>query len=187
MSVFEIITLSLSLILGIGIAQLLSNAVDLFKNRKSWSWHWTSFIWIFIIFILQLQFLFQLYWVNDYQKIWSNEIYFFTVASTILLFLSGALILPNKTSKTKNILSDYFVENGRFAVLMISLYLINCVNINLFAGQTLSDTANIFDFILAPLCILIFAYKNRKTQLFGTLSVAIITVIAFITGVWGFF
>jgi len=89
MSVFEIITLSLSLILGLGIAQLLLNAVDIFKNRILWTWHWESFIWIFIIFILQLQFLFQLYWVNDYQKNWSNEVYSFTVVVQFYYFFQG--------------------------------------------------------------------------------------------------
>ncbi|HKK11264.1 MAG TPA: hypothetical protein VJ945_00410 [Flavobacteriaceae bacterium] len=186
MSVFEIITLSLSLILGLGIAQLLLNAVDIFKNRILWTWHWESFIWIFIIFILQLQFLFQLYWVNDYQKNWSNEVYSFTVVSTILLFLSGALILPNKTSKTKNNLNDYFEQNGRYAVLMIALYLINCVVINYFSGQVPWETANIFDYILSPLCILIFATKNGKIKLVGTLIIAVMTAIAFLTGIWGF-
>jgi len=72
MSIFEIIALSLSLILGLGIAQLLSNTVNVFRNRKLWVKHLTTFVWVFIIFILQIQFLFSVHGLDNTQEKWST-------------------------------------------------------------------------------------------------------------------
>jgi len=110
-----------------------------------------------------------------------------TIFATIMLFLSGALILPNHNPKNKTSLIDYFHENGRYAVLVISLYLFSCVIINILQGQLLFSEANIFNFILAPLGILTYSIPNRKFQFISTLVFVIMTLIAFMIGVWTFF
>ena len=69
---------------------------------------------------------------------------------------------------------------------MVSIYLLNAVITNMFGGNEMFSIGNIFDFVLAPIGILVFAIRNHKFQLIASIIFSIITTLAFLIGAWGF-
>jgi len=186
MTNFEIVTLSLSFILGLAVAHLLSNSVDLFRNRNHWKFNWMPFVWVAVIFILQFQYLFSVSWLNSSREEWTTSIYLLTVFSAVTLFIAGALVLPNSMPDEEANLYDYFQKNGKYAVLILSVYLMTQAAINFTGHRDILVAANIYNFILAPIGIVFVLIQKKQIVALISVLYAFLVMYAFMTGAWSF-
>ena len=95
MSELEIVTLSLSLILGLSMAQMLSTVALSIRSRHESRIHWVPVACAAAIFFYHVQFWFALVEVDRAIVAWSWDWFGPILMMAVLLFLSGALVLPS--------------------------------------------------------------------------------------------
>ncbi|NTV47205.1 MAG: hypothetical protein HGB11_11940 [Chlorobiales bacterium] len=122
MDAFRWISVTLSLVLGLGITRLLSSAVAVFRSREYAKMDWIPLVWATCIFIWQLQFWWAIIELPVLIKTWSIIQFLFLLALPLLLFVAAALILPHTEMEKGESLAELFVRDGRWALLFISAY-----------------------------------------------------------------
>ncbi len=119
MSEFEIFTVVLSFILGLGIAQILSSVVFLIHSRRDVALSWTPFLWALALFELHINFLFAAFWFYSADRafVW----YLLDLVSAVLLFISGGLVLPSESRALPEALDEFFDRDGRLALVPLAI------------------------------------------------------------------
>jgi hypothetical protein len=124
---FEILTITFSFIVGLGVAQLLRSVAFVVREKDQVRLHWIPFVIAAIILFFQIQFWFGLAVVNSLQDQWTWLVYSLMLLLAILVFLSGATVLPPVTSIGERDLIDDFDTRGRISLLFLALYLIGWI------------------------------------------------------------
>ena len=108
MSQFEVITLTLSFVLGLSMSHLLWAAAAAVRARDSLRLHWLPFLWASCIFFVHIQYWFAAFTVDTIIDEWSWSWYLQMLALGVLLFASGALVLPSESQQRSGQLIDDF-------------------------------------------------------------------------------
>ena len=116
MEIFELITITLSFIVGLGVAQVLASVVGVIRARKDRELHWLPLAWAASIFLAHVQFWFALYSRNE-QVTWTWGTFGPVLLLAVFLFLSGGLILPSEASQRSETLLEDFREHGRLSLI----------------------------------------------------------------------
>ena len=120
-SIFDFVTVAVSLILGLGITRLLESAIEAFRRRSEVELHWLPFAWALTILVLQLQFWWAIYALQVMDSITILE-FVLLLALTLLLFVAGALVLPSGDVTYPENLMDYFARDGVLGVAAAGTY-----------------------------------------------------------------
>lgn len=116
MTIFEFVSVAISIILGLGVARLLSGGLDLFRHRQTTRLHWVPVLWAFLIFWTQLEFWWSLFFVSQSLDVWTHGDFLVTIAFTVALFAAGSLVLPTEWEGDSLDLLDFFHREGRWGV-----------------------------------------------------------------------
>ena len=127
MSGFEIITITLSFILGLGVAHILRSVAHVIREKDLTALHWIPISVAGMILIFQIQFWFALVIVNALIVEWSWAYYGVMLLAAILIFLAGATVLPQPGSASFSTLLDDFHRRGRVGLLFTALYLLTWI------------------------------------------------------------
>jgi len=91
--VFSYLSVLVSIVLGLGIAHLLSSIIRLITHRARIVVYWPSVVWIINLLLIML-----LVWWSDFSlnghRDWTFAIFVFTIAVPALLYVIAGLILP---------------------------------------------------------------------------------------------
>ncbi len=117
MSPFEFVTVLISIILGLGITQIMSGVADLIHQWKDVRLYWPHLLWIVLVFILHVQDWWLLYQLRDITS-WQLPMFLFQVLYPISLFILARILFP-LTGATD--MKAYYLGNYRkfFALVMI--------------------------------------------------------------------
>ena len=124
MSRFEYLTAFVTIVLGLGVSELLLNLNRLFRARDRVRWHWLPLLWAAIVLLLQLNFWYGFYVLGQLQR-WETA-WFFTLflAFPVLVFLISASVLPAEVPEQGvDLLAIYFRDRGYFFSLLGVYYL----------------------------------------------------------------
>ena len=173
MTEFELLAIPLSLILGLGITNILSDVSDAVRDRDRVPLHWLPFSWAFLIFLFQVQYFFVLWDMNEVGMIWTWPNFGPALFNCVILYLSAGLILPGRrNSDSANLLED-FEKHGRLALMTLAFMLLVAILLNFYYWTDLLTTANALNVMLiASICLVLFP-KRFHWQLTGTLFFAI--------------
>ena len=94
MSGFEILTITFSFIVGLGMAQVLRSVGHVIRERDRISLHWIPFSAAVLILFFQIQFWFGLAVINSLLEQWAWPVYSLVLSLAVLIFLAGATVLP---------------------------------------------------------------------------------------------
>ena len=113
MSEFELITITYSFVLGLGIAQILSAASAALRNRSERPLHWLPLAVAASIFLFHVQYWFvlgdfDLNLIDD----WTWGTYGPFLALAVVLFMSGGIVLPAPGAETGESLIHDFEDSG---------------------------------------------------------------------------
>ena len=98
MSGFEILTITFSFIVGLGVAQVLRSVAFVVREKGQVRLHWIPFWVAAMVLFFQVQFWFGLAVINSLQDQWTWGVYGLMLMLAIFIFLSGATALPPVTS-----------------------------------------------------------------------------------------
>jgi hypothetical protein len=173
MTEFELLAIPLSLILGLGITNILSDVSDAVRDRERVPLHWLPFSWAFLIFLFQVQYFFVLWDMNEVGMIWTWPNFGPALFNCVILYLSAGLILPGRrNSDSANLLED-FEKHGRLALMTLAFMLLVAILLNFYYWTDLLTIANALNVVLiASICLVLFP-KRFLWQVAGTLFFAI--------------
>lgn len=176
---FDSIWVAPSIILGLGIARLLSDSVTVFRSRDNGGFYWVPVVWAFCIFIWQVQYLWGVIELPSLLQVWSIVDFVLLLGLSLFLFIASALIFPDSKLKEGVSLAESFRKDGRWALLALSAWGCNAVIVNYFLFGESLFTYNIgilFIIIIFPLLFL--AINSKKTREYITIINIIITLYA---------
>ncbi len=131
MSGFEILTITFSFIVGLGVAQVLRSVAFVVREKEQIRLHWIPFTTAAIILFFQIQFWFGLAVVNTLQESWTWPVYGLMLSLAIVIFLAGATVLPPLTSVGDRSLIEDFETRGRISLIFIALYLVGWIGVGI--------------------------------------------------------
>ena len=177
MSEFEVFSIVLSFILGLGVAQLLSAVVFAIHSRREMALRWTPMLWALTIFLFHVNFLFAALWFYsaDRDFVW----YLQDIIAAVLLFLSGGLVLPSESRPLSADLDEFFARDGRLALIPLGIYLAMSVPYNVQGGTPLLALSNVIMGVLLAFAILAFLARDRL-RVGATVAFAALTVFGFL-------
>jgi len=129
---FEILTITFSFIVGLGVAQVLRSVAYIVRESRQISLHWIPFSVAAMILFFQVQFWFGLAVVNSLIVQWSWPVYGLMLLLAIFIFLSGATVLPHSlTSLGERGLKEDFETRGRISLVFLALYLVGWIGVGI--------------------------------------------------------
>lgn len=111
----------ISMILGLGMAQLLKNAVKLIDHNKLVKPYLLHLLWVFYVFLLMIHFW---WWEAHLKDIthWNFIEYFFLILYTTMYFALCVLIFPDNTSEYKGFKDYFFSKKSWFFSFLIVIF-----------------------------------------------------------------
>ena len=182
MTEFQLLSVPIGLVLGLGITKILASISNLIRDRKQIKLHWMPFIWAVSLILFPLVFFFHIWDLNlrfskDSQS-WTWMYYGPVMLHAIMMYLGCSLILPNQLSGTSstNLLTD-FDENGRLALVPLAITLIVSWPLNMYLYDTpFFSAANYLNVILAALILVAFLSNRRSLQYIATILFLLIQI-----------
>lgn len=132
MTEFELLAIPLSLILGLGITNILSDLSDAIRDRERVPLHWLPLIWAFLIFLFQVQYFFVMWDLYESGVAWTWPIFGPALFNSIVLFLSAGFILPGRRNSDSESLLKDFEKHGRLGLLTLAMMLIVALFLNVY-------------------------------------------------------
>lgn len=149
-SPFEYVSILVSIILGLGITQLLTSLGNLLHHHKTVRLYWPHTIWIGFILFLHIQDWFITYQLRT-KPVWRLTEVLFVLLYPITLYVITKIILPEKGKKRLGSLEQYyFTKSGIFfCLLSVAILLSILFNIFLIDNSLLSQVLLIVFFLAA--------------------------------------
>ena len=130
MTAFEMVALAVSFVLGLGITDLLSSSVHVFRGRRQYRIDWVPAVWVLCIFILQTQFWWSIFGLSPWVKVWTLTRFGLLLICALTLFLAGALVLPGRRPEYGKDFLEYFHGDGRWGLAALGAYHVEALVLN---------------------------------------------------------
>src|SRR3990167_2130228 len=163
MSNFPIVATVLAMILGLSVTRLLMGALTVFRIRRVAAPDWVALVWAVMLFTSQLDFWWAVNALPTIKATFSFAEFLLLVLLALSLFVSAALLLPSRSEDEQSGLRVYFEQDGRYALLSFSTYLVLGLIVNVLFFQV-SPMAlwGALDVVMIILPVCAFKAKSRK-------------------------
>jgi hypothetical protein len=164
MSQFEVVTLTLSFVLGLSMSHLLWAAAAAVRARRDLRLHWLPFLWAACIFFVHVQYWFAVFAIDTIIDQWTWSWYLHMLALGVLLFASGALVLPSESQQRSGDLLDDFEEHGRLGLIPLAGYHFLWLPTAYRIDQATFEAGNYANLALTVLAVIGFTTKRVSIQ-----------------------
>ena len=179
-SPFEYVSILVSLILGLGITQLLGSFSDLLYNHKKITFYGPHSIWVLFILFLHIQDWFITYQLKDL-KVWYLPQLVFVLLYPITLFTTAKMLLPsNDKEEQYNMVTFY---NSQFPVIfiLVSVNIFLSILFNIFLlQQTWAAQLMLVAFLIIMSLFAIFKPVKKSFHFILAIIIAVASVISII-------
>ena len=185
-SVFEYISILISIILGLVITQLLSSFSDLLYDFKRVKFYWPHSIWIFFILFLQIQDWFITYQLKD-KAVWQLSELIFLLLYPITLFTTAKMLLPTHEKEERFDMKSYFMSQSQiiFIMLLISIALSILFNVLLLKQNLIEQSVLLIFFTVISYVVLSESKSDRLHKILSaTVIIASLIAALFQKEVW---
>jgi hypothetical protein len=159
MTPFEYVTVLISIILGLGITQIVTGVADLVHQQERVKIYWPHLLWVVIIFVLHIQEWWATFELRQFDS-WRLPTFLFVVLYPINLFILARLLFPLGLSNEVIDLKEFYYANFKkifgWAIILPLLSLIN--NIFIIGHSPREEIVQ----LLLPFVLL--AMIRKKTQ-----------------------
>jgi hypothetical protein len=177
---FSYLSVLLSIVLGLGLTQLLTAIGRLIRHRDRVRVHWLPLLWTGLLFLIYVQVWWTMYGLR-LRPDWTFPAFGVVLLQTALLYVMAAVVLPEQVEETGTDLGVHFDRHHRwfFAVFLTTLAVSAAKDVIL-SGRFPTSTNLLFHFALAAGCIAGLILRGRQAQ--GVLglgfAVAIVAYVA---------
>lgn len=120
MSPFEYITVLISIVLGLGISQIVTGVADIIHQWEKVKIYWPHILWMTLVFFLHVQEWWWLYELKSYEK-WRLPVFLFVILYPIVLFVLARILFPSANESSQVNLKDFYFNNYRKFFLLIAI------------------------------------------------------------------
>lgn len=150
---FEYCTILVSIILGLGITQLLAAFSDLLYNYKRVSFYWPQTLWGLFILFLHIQDWFITYQLKD-KPVWTLTELLFVLLYPVSLFLAAKLLLPSNAKEESRDMKAYYMSQFPVMFVVMSVSILISVLFNYWLlHESLAGQALLLVFFLTLLIV----------------------------------
>ncbi len=182
MDAFEYFVVMSSLILGLGIAQILMGFSDLIAHYKSVKFSVTHTIYAIVIFIIHIQDWWYSYQYSIQVKEWILVLAILLLSFHIVLFLQARVLFPTGSRVQETDMVVYFGENWRLLYFLGAITVAISILQNIFISNIpLSETWQFFLFLGAYMVFIIFKIKNYYAHLSFVAILLAVWIIVIVT------
>jgi hypothetical protein len=111
-SAFEYVTVLISIVLGLGIAQILTGIADLVHQSNRVKVYWPHLLWVIVVLVLHVQDWWVTFDLRHYGP-WSLPTFLFMMTYPITLFILARLLFPFGIQEGIIDLKEFYYENYR--------------------------------------------------------------------------
>lgn len=118
-SPFEYVSILVSIILGLGITQILSSVADLLYHHNRVKLYWPHSAWVAFIFFLLIQDWFITYQLRD-TPVWNIPSLVFIIAYPILLFTCAKMLLPTNDQEERYNMRVFYQSQYKVIFILVT-------------------------------------------------------------------
>lgn len=164
MSGFEILTITFSFIVGLGVAHVLRSVAYVVREKDQIQLHWIPFTVAAMVLFFQIQFWFGLAVINSLQDQWSWPVYGVMLMLAFIVFLAGATVLPPLTSLGERSLLEDFETKGRISLAFLALYLVGWIGVGVMFWKPEFWHLVVVNGLMAIVFILAYSARHSRTR-----------------------
>src|SRR6185369_2847679 len=178
-SAFEYVSVFISIILGLGVTQILTGIADLVHQNERVKIYWPHLTWIVLVLILHVQEWWVTFELRNLEK-WRLPLFLFVLLYPVTLFILARLLFPFGLNECTIDLKKFYFENYRrvflFGSVLAFLSIIDNLLLRNYAAVDLIAQSPVL-VVLSTMAIL----KNSKPWLHK--SVAIFMLLFLVTSI----
>lgn len=156
-SAFEYITVFISIILGLGVTQILTGIADMVHQYNRVKTYWPHTIWVLLVLVMHVQEWYITFELRSYDQ-WRLPVFLFVLLYPVILFILARLLFPFGLSEGVIDLKKFYFDNYRRIFLFGSMLAVLSILDNLIIRQY-----NIED-LIGPSVILILLSSLALTK-----------------------
>ena len=123
MDPFSYLAVLISIILGLGITQLLNGLGRLLQERRRVRLYWPAIVWVGLLLVIHVQTWWAMFGLRALSS-WSFLAFLLVLLQPVILFLLAVLVLPDSSSETaRDLRANYFAHSRWFFGLAVLLLL----------------------------------------------------------------
>ncbi len=128
---FEYVSILISIILGLGITQILSSFSDLLYHHKKVKFYSPHTLWVLFVLFLHIQDWFVTYQIKD-KAAWSLPELVFILLYPITLFVAAKMLLPTNEEEERFDMKVFYFSQFPMIFLLISISILLSILFNIF-------------------------------------------------------
>lgn len=109
---FEYVTVFISIILGLGVTQILTGIAELVHQSERVKIYWPHLVWIVLVLILHVQEWYIFFQLRTFNA-WRFPVFLFVLLYPIVLFITARLLFPFGLSDDTIDLREFYYKNYR--------------------------------------------------------------------------
>lgn len=176
MTPFEYVSVLISIVLGLGITQIVSGLADIIHQWKSVKLYWPHLLWILFVFFLHIQEWWVLYDLRG-RGTWSLPAFLIIILYPINLFIFARILFPANSNCNGIDFKVFYFENFKkyftWAVILIALSLADNILFNGYAWKDQPVQIGLLVFLL------FLVYRDFQQEWLHKLTVIVLTVLLF--------
>jgi len=134
-SPFEHISVLISIVLGLGLTQLLMSVHRLVQARDRVKLYWLLLVWVCLIFVAQVEWWWASYTLRD-ETVWNFFYFLFVLFSPVSLYMAAAFALPEiEQGERYDLRVHYYRSNGWFFAFVALGPLLDAIRRGVQAGS----------------------------------------------------
>lgn len=130
MSAFEYVTVLISIVLSLGITQILTGVAGIIKKAHKVTLYWPHVLWVLFVLLLHIQEWWITYELKGHQS-WKLPFFLFIMIYPINLFVMARLLFPDKLKGKIIDLKQFYFKNYKKLFFLLILSAILSVIFNL--------------------------------------------------------
>ncbi len=161
MDEFSYLSVLLSIILGLAVAEILAGYRRLLQTRGRVALYWPSLLWSFVLLVIYTQSWWAMFGLRRHRD-WSFAGFAVVLLHMILLYMLAGLVLPDiGPGETIDLRANYFSQRRWFCGIALGVIVVSLAR-DLVLGGALPDSANLaFHVTFAAFAIAGILTKNE--------------------------
>ena len=159
-SAFEYVSIMVSIILELGITQILSSFSNLLYHYKETKFYWPHTIWVIFILFLHIQDWFITYELKD-KPAWLLPELLFILMYPITLFIAAKKLLPSNENDKGTDMKTYYGSHYPILFFIVAIAVLVSILFNVFLlEKALIQQALLFFFM----CVLLYIAAKKMAN-----------------------
>jgi hypothetical protein len=180
MTPFEYVVVLISIILGLGITQIMTGVADLVHQWEKVKLYWPHCLWIVLVFIMHVQEWWITYELKQTFEVWRLPTFLFFTLYPVNLFIMARILFPYAPSEGPIDLKQFYFGNFRKFFLMFMVLLVLSVISNVVVNGFTPDQLVLVSLFVVTGWIAFRNYQNEILHKVLTVILLLVLVIVIV-------